>query len=105
MLSLDIGAATNDNEEVRWDEESEDETNTPNAEGSTPTLKSKPKLPSVVHPPALKGNLEVPRPHDVLSQPDSEASYDIISAATSKAGGSPREIKRVEEESDEEDWE
>jgi hypothetical protein len=49
--------------------------------------------------------LDIPRPHDVLSQPDSEASYDIVSAAASKAGGSPREIKRVDEESDEEDWE
>jgi hypothetical protein len=105
MLNLHPGAATNANEEVGWDEESEDETNTPNAEGSTPTLKSKPKLPPSAPSPAIRSNLEAPRPHDVLSQPDSEASYDIISAATSKAGGSPREIKRVEEESDEEDWE
>jgi hypothetical protein len=106
LSNKSLGAASNAaEEEVGWDEESEDEAHTPNAEGSTPTLKSKPRLPSV--PPAsLKSpNLEAPRPHDVLSQPDSEASYDIVSATASKAGGSPREIKRVEEESDEEDWE
>lgn len=40
----------------------------------------------------------------MLSQPDSDASYDLVSGAASRAGGSPRDIKKVEE-SDEEDWE
>lgn len=84
-------------EEVGWDEESDDEAHTPNVIEATPV--AKPKAPVLA-----KDRLEAPKPHDVLSQPDSEASYDFVSAATSKAGGSPRQIRK-EEESEEEDWE
>lgn len=45
---------------------------------------------------------------DGKSVADSDASYDIISGATSRAPGSPKEEKKAEavkEESDEEDWE
>jgi hypothetical protein len=47
------------------------------------------------------------RSHDRQSQPDSDASYDVVSGATSRAPGSPKEDKAKEkkEESDEEDWE
>ena len=45
------------------------------------------------------------KPSDVMSQPDSEASYDLVSGAASRAGGSPKEIKKIEEDSDEDDWE
>ena len=56
---------------------------------------------------------------DQHSQPDSDASYDLVSGATSRTPGSPRDEKErelskkstasvgetVKEESDEEDWE
>jgi hypothetical protein len=49
--------------------------------------------------------------NDQHSQPDSDASYDLVSGATSKAPGSPKEGKengeavKKDNESDEEDWE
>ena len=43
------------------------------------------------------------RSHDEKSVADSEASYDIVSGAPSRAASSPKE-KKVDE-SDEEDWE
>ena len=112
-----IGAASNVAEEVGWDEDSDEENDTPNAEieGSTATLGKRIVLPTDPTTPKAsnskknsqskaKPTLEPPRPHDVLSQPDSDASYDLVSAATSRAGGSPRDVKTIEEESDE-DWE
>ena len=47
------------------------------------------------------------RSHDEKSQADSDASYDIVSGAPSRASGSPKEkkVEAVKEESDEEDWE
>ncbi len=43
---------------------------------------------------------------DQHSQPDSDASYDLVSGAPStRATGSPREDKKMIEESEEEDWE
>lgn len=50
---------------------------------------------------------------DQHSQAGSDASYDLVSGATSRAPGSPKEEKgvkagkegTVQEESDEEDWE
>jgi hypothetical protein len=97
---------------VGWDEDSDDETPNAELEGSTATLGKKtettdpatPKASSKKFSGKSKPTLEPPRPHDVLSQPDSDASYDLVSAATSKAGGSPRDVKTIEEDSDE-DWE
>jgi hypothetical protein len=48
--------------------------------------------------------------NDQHSQPDSDASYDLVSGATSKAPGSPEvrengEAMKKDNESDEEDWE
>jgi hypothetical protein len=88
---------------VGWDEESDDEAaNTPVAGGST-TLQPKPTLKGGDDG-LLKPSIVSPRSHDVLSQPDSDASYDIVSGAPSRAGGSPKESK-IDEHSDEEDWE
>lgn len=44
---------------------------------------------------------------DQNSQPDSDASYDLVSGAASHAPGSPRDVGkgRKGEESEEEDWE
>ena len=42
--------------------------------------------------------------NDQNSQSGSDTSYDIVSGASSRAPGSPKEEKTIEE-SDEEDWE
>lgn len=43
---------------------------------------------------------------EAKSVADSDASYDIVSGATSRAMGSPREEKRGgKDESDDDDWE
>ena len=63
----------------------------------------------------LRKPLESRRSQDQYSQPDSDASYDLVSGATSRTPGSPKEEKdkdkertkqdAVAEQSDEEDWE
>jgi hypothetical protein len=49
------------------------------------------------------------RSHDEKSVADSDASYDLVSGATSRAPGSPKEEKKSpigkNEDSEEEDWE
>jgi hypothetical protein len=43
---------------------------------------------------------------DAKSVADSDASYDMVSGATSRATGSPKEEKRsVRDDSDDDDWE
>lgn len=76
---------------------------------------SAPKDPSQPSDSTLKPN-EPRKSNDQHSQPDSDASYDLVSGATSRAPGSPKDEKEKEkvspiakgktaEESDEEDWE
>lgn len=46
--------------------------------------------------------------HDEKSQADSDASYDVVGAASgapSQAPGSPKEVKKISDDSEEEDWE
>ncbi len=137
------GAATRDAEEeqIAWDEDSDDETtqSTPNpststsdktsATGQAATITAIAK-PSPAEPniPAKSSAASDPKPTESLrllesrrsneiSQPDSDASYDLLSGANTGAPGSPKddkdkekvkEVKKqdvVAEESDEEDWE
>ncbi|KAL9084910.1 MAG: hypothetical protein Q9165_007863 [Trypethelium subeluteriae] len=107
------GAATGDDEEVAWDEDSDEETSTPNAQknkltsASQTTLQAAPSGKVESDDADLLKPIEGRRSHDEKSQADSDASYDIVSGATSRASGSPKEKKAeaVKEESDEEDWE
>ena len=49
---------------------------------------------------------ETRRSEDGKSQADSDASYDLVSGASSRAPGSPKEGRgKREEEDEEEDWE
>jgi hypothetical protein len=58
-----------------------------------------------------QGGLEASEPRkshedEAKSVADSDASYDIVSGATSRATGSPKDEKRsVRDESDDDDWE
>ena len=103
-------ATATDTEQVVWDEDSDDEDN----KSSTPQT-APPKIvmrdtndssttlnqTQTATPGGLKP-AEGRRSHDEKSVADSEASYDIVSGAPSRAASSPKERKA--EESDE-DWE
>ncbi|KAF2239715.1 BSD-domain-containing protein [Viridothelium virens] len=107
------GAATGDDEEVAWDEDSDEETSTPNAQKNNLTSASQTTLQAAPLGKVEGDNTDMLKPvegrrsNDEKSQADSDASYDIVSGATSRASGSPKEKKAepVKEESDEEDWE
>jgi len=101
---------------VGWDEESDDETPSKAAskakaspirpasiESSTTVLPT----PSITVDQTNVKTSEDRKSHDEKSQPDSEASYDLVGAASgapSHAPGSPREVRKGED-SEEEDWE
>ncbi|EEP76451.1 conserved hypothetical protein [Uncinocarpus reesii 1704] len=107
-----------DEEEVAWDEDSDSEAETP----STPQVTINKALePSDTTPVAASSSMskdslkpsEPRRSNDQQSQADSDASYDVVSGATTRTPGSPKEpgkssatpAKPVEDSSDEEDWE
>ncbi|KAH0841727.1 hypothetical protein AYO21_01042 [Fonsecaea monophora] len=118
-----LKASAHETEEVGWDEDSDEEP----AAASTPQLRNEavPKVlvaqntndssttihqtPASADPSSLKP--EGRRSHDEKSVADSDASYDLVSGANSRAPGSPKDdigrspTSKVEEESDEEDWE
>ena len=90
-----------------WDEDSESESESL----ATPQVKSQDlgASASTLAPSTAVGK-EPRKFNDQQSQADSDASYDIVSGATSRAPGSPKEKKSPPtpskiEESDEDDWE
>ena len=102
------GAASQPTEEIAWDEDSEDEdasaTTPKRASQSTATL----TMPDEKDDDTATLKAAEPRKsHDQQSTAGSDASYDIVSGATSRAPGSPATTAemRTVEESDEEDWE
>ncbi|TVY39970.1 BSD domain-containing protein [Lachnellula occidentalis] len=108
------GAAASTEEEVAWDEDSDDEA-TPvkptkvkeaarpvSAESST-TLHpaAQPLAPTFLKPEESR------KSHDDKSQADSDGSYDVVGAASgapSRAPGSPKESRKGDD-SEDEDWE
>ncbi|TID20566.1 BSD-domain-containing protein [Venturia nashicola] len=127
------GAASNNEEEVAWDEDSDEEEEdeeeseeeesededededsddeesaTPkNITGSTTTLKKPVTQPETTKEKDADNATLKPeqrRSQDLNSTAGSDVSYDIVSGASSRTPGSPREAVK-EEESDEEDWE
>ena len=107
------GAAANTEEEVAWDE-SDDEAEQPSEEkASTPQPSSHKASASTttLNAPAANDLLAPRKSHEdeAKSVADSDASYDLVSGATSRAPGSPKEEKKAGsgkgEESDDDDWE
>ncbi|KAF4554418.1 BSD domain-containing protein 1 [Elsinoe fawcettii] len=99
------GAAADASEEVGWgDDDEDDESTTPVNDGKTnPASQSTTTL---TPPKANEGAEKSPRrsnEDDKKSTADSDASYDIVSGATSKTPSSPKEAKK--DDSDDEDWE
>ncbi|KAL2012430.1 hypothetical protein VTN00DRAFT_5148 [Thermoascus crustaceus] len=97
-------------EEVAWDEDSDSESDSP----STPQVKSRkennPSSSSTLQAKDSNNTLkpgEPRRSNDQQSQPDSESSYDLVSGATSRALGSPKEKSPPNTKADDsdEDWE
>ncbi|KAJ4419507.1 hypothetical protein N0V85_000987 [Neurospora sp. IMI 360204] len=123
----DLLKAASAEEEVGWDEDSSDEEDSSEEETSgddkaAPATTKKPAARSsstesstTIHPPstaaAAQGSLKPSEPrksNDEKSQADSEASYDVVGAASgvpSRAPNSPKEGRKADESSDEEDWE
>jgi hypothetical protein len=120
LLILDTASAANPEEEVGWDEDSDDEA----AVASTQPASTLPKVlvaqnandssttlhqtPPTAQPPNDPSALQPSRrSHDEKSVADSDASYDLVSGATSRAPGSPKDENMAgkKDESDEEDWE
>ena len=78
-----------------------DDNSTATAESST-TLNPKDSTPTSS---SLKP-VETRRSEDGKSQADSDASYDLVSGASSRAPGSPKESRgKKEDEEEEDDWE
>lgn len=117
------GASTpaNGEDEVAWSSGSEDEDD--DEEDSTTTMSAKPaektptpdlaKSQTTIKPETDADKLKPAQPrrsNDEKSVADSDASYDVVSGATSRAPGSPKEQKGgkkkvEEEESEDDDWE
>ncbi|KAK2599246.1 hypothetical protein N8I77_011016 [Diaporthe amygdali] len=100
-------------EEVGWDEDSDDEAagpskaepKRPGSTGSSTTIQ--PPAKSSAQPSTLLKPNESRRSNDERSQPDSETSYDMVGAASgvpSNAPNSPKEGRKADDDSDE-DWE
>ena len=106
------GAAADAEEEVGWDEDSDDEAtkisskHIPEAGRPASTESSTTLHPARQEHSFLELN-EKPKSHDEKSQADSDGSYDVVGAtsgAPSHAPGSPKESRKGED-SEEEDWE
>ncbi|KAF2713814.1 BSD domain protein [Pleomassaria siparia CBS 279.74] len=108
-----------DEEEIAWDEDSEDDDESPTPSKaqlapstttttSTTNLAASKETLKPTNDDSLKPfpSAEPRRSNDEKSVADSDASYDLVSGATSRAPGSPQDKKKAAaEESDEEDWE
>jgi hypothetical protein len=100
---------------VGWDEDSDDESapSTPQVKHTTSISHKANDSSATIHQSGTVAEAnndhlkaEGRRSHDRHSQPDSDASYDLVSGATSGAPGSPKDDKPKDkkEESDEDDW-
>ncbi|KAI9743037.1 MAG: hypothetical protein M1818_003332 [Claussenomyces sp. TS43310] len=110
------GAAAEDEEEVGWGEDSDDEGPSKSPLKSIIENGRPASVDSsiTIQPPASKVSdqtylkpSEPRKSHDEKSQADSDASYDVVGAASgapSHAPNSPKESKKADE-SEEEDWE
>jgi hypothetical protein len=101
-----LGAAANTQEEVAWDESDDEESATPK-NGHTSSTMAKPEVPAPAKDDSdnatLKPTTEPRKSNDLNSSAGSEASYDIVSGATSRAPPSPTAEKKGEDSDD--DWE
>ncbi|EPS42013.1 hypothetical protein H072_4063 [Dactylellina haptotyla CBS 200.50] len=114
-----LKVAAKEEEEVGWEEDSDEEDDEEDDEDDEEEESEEEEEEEEVEKPTTTAGKAIPKPKpssdtlrgkpkppaDIMSQPDSEASYDLVSGAPSNASGSPPKKKTVQEESDEEDWE
>ena len=106
-----VGAAAEAEEDVAWDEDSDDEAAPKvNKSKGEPGRPASTESSATLHPatqnPAYRPD-EKRKSHDEKSQADSDGSYDVVGAASgapSHAPGSPENPRKVDD-SEEEDWE
>ncbi|KAK6348994.1 hypothetical protein TWF730_009754 [Orbilia blumenaviensis] len=94
-----------DDEEDEDDDEEEDESEEEETKPAAATTAAGKAVPKPTQKPSSDTLRAKSKPADIMSQPDSEASYDVVSGAPSNASGSPPKRQSKQEESDEEDWE
>ena len=105
-LTEQTGAATETEEEVAWDDDDDDESSTPSA-----AVNKASESTTTLHATATNDLLKPKSPRrsedENKSVADSDASYDMVSGATSRAPSSPKDEKKDggKEESDDDDWE
>jgi hypothetical protein len=115
-LTVSLGASTAPQEEdLAWDDDDDEQSPTPNApDGLTKNKPSNASTITLTTPAAASSttpsnDLLKPEPRrsteDEKSVAGSDASYDIVSGATSRAHGSPKEEKRGQGEESDDDWE
>ncbi|WPG98727.1 Hypothetical protein R9X50_00152100 [Acrodontium crateriforme] len=99
------GATTNPEEEVAWDDDDEEESTTPNPTGTS--AKASASTTTLTNSAADSDHLKPGRnsSDENKSVADSDASYDIVSGAASRAHGSPKEEKKKDAEESDDDWE
>ncbi|KAL2017162.1 hypothetical protein VTK56DRAFT_2531 [Thermocarpiscus australiensis] len=107
----DLLKAASAEEEVGWDEDSDDDEAEASRTTTAPKRPGSTESSTTIQPPAASQGLLKPseprRSNDEKSQAGSEASYDVVGAASgvpSQAPNSPKESRKVDD-SDEEDWE
>lgn len=99
------GATANPEEEVAWDDDDDEESTTPNP--TAKSAKASASTTTLTNPAADSDHLKPGRnsSDENKSVADSDASYDIVSGAASRAQGSPREEKKKDAEESDDDWE
>jgi hypothetical protein len=113
-MLMSVTSAASAEEEVGWDEDSEDEAAGP-SDTKTESKADRPasiESSTTIHPPSVAAQTflkpSAPRKsHDEKSQADSDVSYDVVGVTSgnpSQAPNSPKESRKGDE-SDEEDWE
>ncbi len=107
-MDADINTAASAEEEVGWDEDSDDEAE-PNKAIEKTERPASTESSTTLHPQAAQALLRPTEPrksNDEKSQADSEASYDVVGARSgvpSQAPNSPKESRKGDDSDD--DWE
>jgi len=110
---LFTGAAASTEEEVGWDEDSDDDTAAKTTKAKEVGRPASAESSTTLHPATQASGQALLKPeesrksHDEKSQADSDGSYDVVGAASgapSHAPGSPKESRKGDD-SEDEDWE
>ena len=103
-------AAADNEEDVAWDDDDEDEDDTKTSTPQTTSHKASASTTTLTQP-TPNDSLKVKSPRrstedESKSVADSDTSYDIVSGATSRAPGSPKDEKKESSKEDsDDDWE